>query len=583
MAQNDHYEVSDSLWGRATQYASAVWKAWGKDVDAYVEDVMDTDSRSDEECYVSTVLQDSAHSVELVAHLVGSVFSNDYTQERVKELGSVIASTESYTSAMQSIDTLETQIDKASDQFMKEHPQVQTAWMASQEKLEDAINYVTKEAQTFAKNHPEITHDIQSIVELAAVVPAAKAVKVAAGAREGIVTYTAKEAEREIGKIDLDALKPEEIEKELHRIINHLDTTPQGVHPNATTVLYSGVPKETIDALAKDKNYAFLNNTEAFKFLDNLDDKGEHPLKEALFKVHGVEAEFNKRNTPANIFINGDDSVFPRQQGAWDIISYQFVSGAKGDVLTIIGERATPQRVFSHTELEALALSKSVRQVDGMDKKALFNALDAMPSPHHQLNHFKTTHYTRNKIAEALGVEDPLALTPKQMDTFMNAATPEAKEIASKIKTFETNIKDEATQNMHKELLENRQPSSPLMPREKTTVSLTKPDVAALAGMATVAIASEEKESAETLKQKENTKTQESIDQTEQKKPNIVNGYNLDKQAELREKYLNPKKQRIDPYKVDNPEHYNMEKRIELAERINAQRDVVDVDIGMGR
>ena len=68
---------------------------------------------------------------------------------------------------------------------------------------------------------------------------------------------------------------------------------------------------------------------------------------------------------------------------------------------------------------------------------------------------------------------------------------------------------------------------------------------------------------------------------TEHKKPNIVNRYNLDKQAELREKYLNPKKQKIAPCKADNPEHYDMEKRIELVERINAQREGIDMDIGM--
>ena len=43
MAKNDNYELSDSLWGRTTQYASAVWDSWGKDVDGYVDDVMETD------------------------------------------------------------------------------------------------------------------------------------------------------------------------------------------------------------------------------------------------------------------------------------------------------------------------------------------------------------------------------------------------------------------------------------------------------------------------------------------------------------------------------------------------------------
>ena len=69
--QTKHYESNDSLWTRVTDYNSAVWDSWGKDVEEYVDDVMDTDSRSNEEYYGSTVLQDSAHSVELVAHLVG--------------------------------------------------------------------------------------------------------------------------------------------------------------------------------------------------------------------------------------------------------------------------------------------------------------------------------------------------------------------------------------------------------------------------------------------------------------------------------------------------------------------------------
>jgi len=54
MSKTTNYEISDSLWERATEYASSVWDSWGKDVDAYVEDVMKTDSRSDDELYGST-------------------------------------------------------------------------------------------------------------------------------------------------------------------------------------------------------------------------------------------------------------------------------------------------------------------------------------------------------------------------------------------------------------------------------------------------------------------------------------------------------------------------------------------------
>jgi hypothetical protein len=184
MSKTTNYEISDSLWGRATQYASSVWESWGKDVDEYVEDVMETDSRSDDELYGSTVLQDSAHSVELVAHLVGSVFSNDYTKERVKELGTVIADTDTYKSTSETLNELETTLTQASEQFMQEHPKVQTAFMATQEKLEEAKAYVTQEAKEFATNHPEITNDLKAIVEIAAITPAAKVSKIALEAKE---------------------------------------------------------------------------------------------------------------------------------------------------------------------------------------------------------------------------------------------------------------------------------------------------------------------------------------------------------------------------------------------------------------
>jgi len=497
MANKDtNYEISDSLWGRATQYASSVWDSWDKDVDEYVDDVMETDSRSDDELVGSTVLQDSAHSVELVAHLVGSVFSNDYTKERIHELGSAIAHTESYTSAIETVEKIETQIDQASEQFMKEHPHVQTAFLASQEKLDDAISYVTKEAQTFATNHPEITNDVKSIFEIAGVIPALRAAKVATGAREGIVTYTAIQAEKEIAKIDLDALKPKEVEHELHRIINHLDTTPQGVNKDATTTLYSAISKEDMKQFVDNPNYALLDNTEAFKFLDKLYDEDlaeiGHPLISALKKVYNTdEIDFNERNTPANIFLNGNDAVFPRQEGAWDIISHHLVNGAEGNVATLVGEKASAQRVLKGRELVTAALNKDITHLDGFDKKELFKTLEKEPSLHHQLNHFKNVHYTRTEVAKALDVKDPLSLTPNQIDNFLKSSTPQAKEISSKIENFKTNIDHTATEAMKKELGENRH-ASPIRERGEA-VSFTKTDLA-LAGLATVAINSETKE-----------------------------------------------------------------------------------------
>ncbi len=188
MKTNNNYAISDSLWGRITQYASAVKESWGKDVDAYVDDVMETDARSDEELYGSTVLQDSAHNIELVAHLVGSVISNDYTKERLDELGTLISDTDAYKATAKSLDGLKNDIDQVSEAFMQAHPEVQTAFMASKERLDDVIDTVSQKAQAFAKNHPELSHDLASIVEIASTLPAAKAGKIAMHATEEVAS-----------------------------------------------------------------------------------------------------------------------------------------------------------------------------------------------------------------------------------------------------------------------------------------------------------------------------------------------------------------------------------------------------------
>ena len=179
MSKTNNHENSDSFWGVVTGYASSLWDSWDKDFDEYAEDVLETNDKSDEENFMNTSLQHSVHSVELVSHLVGSVFSNDYTKERVKELGQVIESTDSYQSAKETMHELETTISQVSEQFMQEHPKVQTAFMATEEKLEEAKAYVTQEAQKFATNHPEITSMLASTVEIGATVSAVKAGKVA--------------------------------------------------------------------------------------------------------------------------------------------------------------------------------------------------------------------------------------------------------------------------------------------------------------------------------------------------------------------------------------------------------------------
>jgi len=481
--ESNNYEISDSLWERVTQYASAVSEAWGKDVDSYVEEVMDTDRRSDDENVGSTVLQDSAHNVALVAHLVGSVFSNDFTKARAHEIGSALSQTQGYQNATETAKELESAMLQATEQFMDEHPQVRDAWKSTEENLKEVTQYVTQEAKTFTQNHPEITHDFQALSELASIVPAVKTAKVATGAQE-FYTYTAKQAEKEIAKIDLKRLEPKEIEAELHRIVNHLDTTDPTARAGATTVLYSGT--KLSKEILKSPEYRVLDNTEAFKFLQPKALNGNKPLKAALGKVHNTDKiNFKDYNSPAGIFIGGDDGFSPRKMGAWDIISHQFAKGAQGNVVTKVGERAEPNRVLFHTELPTVQVTPSSTHIDAIPKQEVFKSLEGMPSEHHQLNHFKVIEHTRNKVAAIRNSKDPLALTPNEIQETLDRHT----NVSKSVKEFKTKLETKANEKMHHSYPEHHE-NSPLMEQEKRDVTFSKTD-AVLATVATVAIEQE--------------------------------------------------------------------------------------------
>jgi len=177
---------ADSLWGSITDYSSSVWDAWGKDADSYVDKVMETEARSEDELFISTALQDAGHNVAFAWHLLGSVISNEYTQERAKELGSALSQTEGYGTAKETIEELGQAMHEANTQFMQEHPKVHDYLQEIDKDANKAIGYIHEEATAFANKHPEISHDFQAIVEIASSVPAVKAGKVAMGVKEDI-------------------------------------------------------------------------------------------------------------------------------------------------------------------------------------------------------------------------------------------------------------------------------------------------------------------------------------------------------------------------------------------------------------
>ena len=200
------------------------------------------------------------------------------------------------------------------------------------------------------------------------------------------MTYTAEQATDAIANLDLDRLSPKQIEEALKSIINQLDTTPLNTTNSATTVLYSGA---SVDDIVDNPDFRLLNNTEAYSFLNDV--KNNKPLINALEKIHGIEPDFDKWTSQAGIFIGGDDRVMPRDKGAWDTISANFVHGAEGNVITNIGENAGANRVFLQTELPAIRENPNITHIDGIEKQTLFNKLNFVNLNNLSYNNHKKT------------------------------------------------------------------------------------------------------------------------------------------------------------------------------------------------
>ena len=187
------------------------------------------------------------------------------------------------------------------------------------------------------------------------------------------MAYTAEQATDAIANLDLNTLSPKQIEEALKSIINQLDTTPLNTTNSATTVLYSGA---SVDGIVDNPDFRLLNNTEAYKFLDYDSLVDNKPLIKALTKIHGETPDFKNWTSQAGIFIGGDDSIFPRDKGAWDTISANFAKGAEGNVITNIGENAGANGIFMQTELPAVRENDKITHMDGIEKQTLFNKLD---------------------------------------------------------------------------------------------------------------------------------------------------------------------------------------------------------------
>lgn len=164
----------------------------------------------------------------------------------------------------------------------------------------------------------------------------------------------------------------EPLENELKRIINELDVTDTSAIADAKTILYSGMDKDTVSKLANNPKNRILDNTDASKFL-NIDEN--KTLQDTLEKIY-PDSDWNTRGTEANNFLNGVDGN-PRTPGAWDTISENFVANTKGDVITLIGNDASPERVFFQTELDTIRNTNNleITSINGIQKDTFLDAI----------------------------------------------------------------------------------------------------------------------------------------------------------------------------------------------------------------
>lgn len=166
---------------------------------------------------------------------------------------------------------------------------------------------------------------------------------------------------------------------DLRAIIAQLDISASGSY----TVLYSGGVNgdlwttDVSTALKSHPDARVLDKTEAFKFLDVLDERSttyNPKFYDALVRVFGPENGPKVKNGAASRFLFGEvvgDQRVPN--GAFDIVSKAFAKEAVGDVIALI-PNAAPDRVFGASELPELLKSGKVTSINGIPMADLLMA-----------------------------------------------------------------------------------------------------------------------------------------------------------------------------------------------------------------
>ena len=159
------------------------------------------------------------------------------------------------------------------------------------------------------------------------------------------MAYTVEQVNMLLAKVNTEG--------ELRSLIEQLDVEVTG----RVTLLYSGPigggasAADVVEAMvAQNEEVRVIDKTEAARFLDI--DRNE-VLEDTLRRIFADDPL--EKGSRANQFLFGATDADGRRiaNGAWDIVSEQFVSATTGDVITLT-PFTDPMRVFGATELPAL-------------------------------------------------------------------------------------------------------------------------------------------------------------------------------------------------------------------------------------
>ena len=201
----------------------------------------------------------------------------------------------------------------------------------------------------------------------------------------------------------------------LNDMIRKLGTKSEG----ETTVLYSSA-NEAAEIATKSPNIRIINKTEAFEFLMEID-KNEN-FSEAWEKLYGYAPNTKNYTSREGILLGGLDSEYdksdklvkPKTEGAWDIVSRNFVQTAKGETVIILGDDAKMQRVFFRTELPELLKNKNITKINGMNKAEFTSKLNSYATDKEKLNFIISD---RKTVLEITGKSELYELNQKDFET----------------------------------------------------------------------------------------------------------------------------------------------------------------------